>query len=430
MGLPAEFPVTPIRAATDRPGIALVSAITGLVLVGTIAAAMWTVVEFDRTSSDNRSDAARAQLLAEAAVAHVRTVVAKELTTVLLTQLIDGADGIEGSSDDGLLVGYGLSSADEIPATGVSLAGGSYFVEILPAPGTTGSTQRALARCTGVTDRNASATIDVVLTATSLPGVVTGGNLTINGNPSILGACGGVHAQGNVTILGNSATIDQYVEAEGFVVGAASNSSGESIPHVANADYLPIPSIDIAGHCANADYYLGSDGKVYDADSVYIAGTSASVGWNGWKHQGGEWTISGGTPPTGTYCIDDDVKISGNPTGTVTLISTGEIDMSGTPQLTAANEKGLLFAAAGEVEVSGNATGSTTNYSGLIYSGAGCAIRGNPAIEGQIVCRGLTEVQDSADASSVTGNVDIQFECGGFFESRKSMTAWYAVFGQ
>ena len=54
-----------------------------------------------------------------------------------------------------------------------------------------------MARCTGTSSDGGSVTIDAVVGMIPFPAVATEGTLRINGNPKIVGACGGVQANVN-----------------------------------------------------------------------------------------------------------------------------------------------------------------------------------------------------------------------------------------
>jgi hypothetical protein len=188
--------------------------------------------------------------------------------------------------------------------------------------------------------------------------------------------------------------------------------------------------MDVAGHCDAADYRLAADGRVYDATGTAIAVASSSD-WEGWKKSGSNpaiWDYSGTShPDPKTYCAVGNVKITGSAEGNISIIATGDITVSGSPRLQAAHPKGLLFVAGGDINVSGNAQGEV-NYAGLIYAGGTCIVRGNPLVQGQVICANGAAVDD-LDENGISGNADIQFQCGGFFEAEKTMRAWYPVFG-
>ena len=174
----------------------MATALFALVVVSILALGIWNIADINSVSSINRQDAAKAMGLAEAAVAHALSVLINDLDTIPVTWLLLGADSTASTADDGLLVDFGLPSSDQIPDSGYATAGGRYYVTLLDDPGETDGDPLAdengfiPARCTGVTNDGGSATVDVRI-GKAMAAVAINGDLTLSGNPTILGQCGG-----------------------------------------------------------------------------------------------------------------------------------------------------------------------------------------------------------------------------------------------
>ena len=70
--------------------------------------------------------------------------------------------------------------------------------------------------CTGVTDTEGSVSIDVVIGIPRFPAMASNGDLKINGNPNILGPCGGADAN-NVVIVSGTPTVQTQISASDSV---------------------------------------------------------------------------------------------------------------------------------------------------------------------------------------------------------------------
>ncbi len=130
MGL-FEKPLTPASGKLSgkqdgrRDGIALATAVFGLVVVAVLAQGMWTIAQLNNFSAVNREDAARALNLAEAGVAHTLGLLRSPLEATTLTNLLQGSDTTPGTEDDGHVTGPGLPAGDVITAQGIAMEGGT-----------------------------------------------------------------------------------------------------------------------------------------------------------------------------------------------------------------------------------------------------------------------------------------------------------------
>ena len=431
-----------------RDGIALATALFGVVVVTVLAMGMWTIARVNNFSAVNREDAARAFNLAEAGVAHALSLLRDPLQDTTLTQLLQGADFTPNTGDDGLLTGYGFPAADVIPAAGVAMEGGTYFVILIDDPldndgdTLTDSNSRILARCTGVTDTGASASINVVIGSAQLPAMATDGNLTISGNPNILGACGGAHANQRLTISGTTTVSTQVSSSDSVAVsGEVNQEGGGSSTPLNHQPPVEIPDIDPMDYCATSDFILRANGYFVTVEPSRDSVDATSTPVNGWTMGSSNpvvWDLSGNSTAAGSYCVEGNVVISGNPGELpaspvpLSVFADGSVQYSGNPRLTAAHPSGGLIVANGDVAISGNPSGGADNYNGLIYAQSQCQLNGNPAIGGQVLCNDDPNPPDSrnfVDENGISGNPTIRYECGGMSAGARRILSWYQALG-
>ena len=431
------------RPDRRRQGIALPTALFALLMVSILSVGMWTMVQVNAMSASNRKDATVALSLADGAATHTLAVLAGELDTISLTRLLLGSDSTVATADDGLLIDYGLAVTDQIPDTGYVMPGGRYFVELLDDPADddtdplADSNLRILARCTGVTLNGGSATVDIVIGAASFPAIATDGDLYLNGNPDILGACGGAHAN-NVVIVSGTPTVQTEVSAADSVEvsGDIVDPDDNSVPPVNNAPAIVIPDLDPLDYCDVADFILYANGYFVTVEPSRDSVDATSTPKNGWTRGSSspvEWNLSGNSAVAGTHCIYGNVVVSGNPGPiAMTLLATGSVTYSGNPRVTSSHPDGILIISGGDVEVSGNPGGGAISYDGLIYAQSQCMINGNPNLYAQLLCNDEPETagaNNNVDQNGISGNPVITYNCGGMLAGERRILHWYQVLG-
>ena len=416
---------------------------------------MWTIARVNNFSAVNREDAARALNLAEAGVAHALGLLRGPLQATTLTNLLQGSDFTPDTGDDFLLIGYGLPVANMIPAEGIAMEGGTYFVTLIDDPAHPGendgdpvsdSNGRIIARCTGVTDTEASASINVVIGAVSLPAIGTNGSLMLNGNPNILGACGGAHAN-QVVIVSGTPTVQTQVSAsqQVQVSGQINQAGGGTSTPLSNQPPIQIPDLDPMDYCDTSDFILRANGYFVTVEPSRDSVDANSNPVNGWTMGSSNpvvWNLSGNSTAPGSYCIEGNVVISGNPSGPgqgqnrtplpLSVFASGSVQYSGNPTLTAAHPSGALIMANGDVSISGNPSGGADSYNGLIYAQSQCQLNGNPVIGGQILCFDDPDPLGSnnfVNQNGMSGNPTIRYDCGGMSVGMRMILSWYQALG-
>jgi hypothetical protein len=282
-------------------------------------------------------------------------------------------------------------------------------------------------------------------------------NLVISGNPTILGSCGSAHTNSDLTISGGSVVIQQTATASGKVTSGKDSftqpGSKEKVLAQGGQPSVAIPTIQASAvlEKAKADatassalYKLAVDAsgnpKVlqYNRSTKVFedvpAGTASSMlkgpgNPTGWEladppkpDQPARWVIGGsGSPPTGTFYVEGNITISGNPDPwTATLIAAdtqpetsakrgGNIVVSGNPGMSHHMTDTLLVADR-DIQISGN-----PNYQGYILANEQIQLNGNPKIKGAIVAADKANKSDVVliTGDDINGNATIEFDCSG-----------------
>jgi hypothetical protein len=423
----------------NRRGLALPSAIFTLVALSVLAAGLFTFADLGAKSVRNRESAARAVHVADAAVNHTLGVMRGGLRMQSFSRILRGSDDVISTADDSLLVGWALPAQDEIPLAGKTFQGHTYFVSIRDdaadgdANPATDLNGRVRVRCRAVTADGATAEVDAIIGAVPMPAMAADGNVGFAGNPTIAGACGGAHANGNLSSTGGGPTISTQASATGAVSGNWRLPDGSPAPKVGGQPEVVIPDLNPMDFCAGAEFRLLSNGSVTNGFGGLIAVPA------GWAFNAGTqtWSATAGVQVDGTYCVQGNVSISGNSGSAaaprrMSILATGSIEIAGTPVIIPDHDDGILLMAAGDVTIAGNPSGGVTNYQGMIYAAAQCAASGHASMFGQLLCAngpqpaGATQL---VTGHSVSGNFTLTFDCSANVFNKRRVLYWYPRMG-
>jgi hypothetical protein len=425
-----------------RRGLAIPAALFAMVIIAALTTAIFLLADIQGRAVRNRESSLRAFLLAEEALTHALTVVRDTLRNNPYSLLLRGSDGIVATADDGLLIGYGMSGSISIPAAGKVTAAGTYRVAFVDDPADPDADPfedqngRILARCTSVTTDGAAVTVEAVIGGLPFPGMASDGDMIVSGSPRITGPCGGLHANDDLYISSNP-IINGRVSASDSTQGSGTvrDTTGALNPPVANQPKLEIPDLDPGDYCGRADFMLRSDGMVVkkgNPDQLFNATSNPQFGWKLSSTSPLVWDLSGNSAVDGTVCAEGNVKISGNPGSDalplkMSVIATGSIEISGNPFMQPSSPDSILFLAGGDLSISGNPGAVNDNYDGLIYAESQCKISGNPAIEGQVLCKDKPNAPGTIEYASqneISGNPTIRYSCNGKLNGRRHITEW------
>lgn len=271
--------------------------------------------------------------------------------------------------------------------------------------------------------------------------VETNGDLKINGNPKLIGTCGGAHSNDDMQISGNpdiqmatgltssnnvsgGGTLPEGMDVSGKpCIGSAlcinnplslsldafkldthaqqdayeaANSSApvETIPKINPADYAQLVA-DMGS--AGSHYILNDNGSVTTGgtcgtNGLCTGGTTVTTP-SGWEYDDGKWKVDGNSAANGVFYAETEVRISGNVGSSsspwqATIIARDTIKVSGNPDIkpypsSSAQLQNQLFVTGNDLEISGN---MKANYAGgAILVHQQVKISGNPKINGWII---------------------------------------------
>lgn len=409
-----------------------------------MAAVVGSITLPHAVQSRDRVRALRALALAEAGAAHALALVRGPLANVSKTRILAGNDSAGSTADDGILSGMGISVADQLPSAGITLSTGTYTVRVVddPADSATGAfldgNGKVMARCRGVTLDGGVAEVDVVIGGLGMPAIVINGVGNVSGNPYLLGACGGMHANGNLS-LGGTTTSSGPVSSSGSVLGGKKitpAAGGAEYDPKSGAPSIAVPIVTAASHCASGVLTLSASGVATFGGSSYTATSSYRYGWIRTSTSPVMWSfdpVATSTPahmPGATVCVTGNVLISGD-VGTaatpyaMSIFATGSIDISGNPFLKPA-KPGWLVMAEGDVSLSGNSS-VTPAFAGMVYARSQCKISGDPRFSGQVMCRNEADGagdKNLTDENLISGSPTITNSCSGPLSSGAKVVNW------
>jgi hypothetical protein len=289
----------------------------------------------------------------------------------------------------------------------------------------TDANSRLILRATGFGPKNTQVTIARVLESLSFTSegetiltnaaLLVDGGLTISGNPSFLGTHGSVHANGDLDINGSSTYVEQDATASGTFTAnegwEAGGTQGGGTPTVT------VPDINAADYFYLADFVLAADGTLQDAATGTVlctANDNNAGGCNGygWRFASGTWRVANNenSMTSGTYYAYTDVRIEGSPGSSktpaaVSIISEGNIEVSGTPYFTPENPNHIQFVTNKDLKLSGNVDADPASaVEGQSLVREQLMISGNPELRGQIIVQDVESISDLVTTNTVSGN--------------------------
>jgi hypothetical protein len=433
-----------------RRGAALASAMFMLAASAILTAGVHWMTRVDVRTTANRQSAVRALTIAEAGASHALGIMRSELPDLEYTDFIRGPDTTSyNTSDDGILSGWTLTSANSIPAAGRNFAGGRYTVTVADDPAerdgnaTRDSNNRVMLRCTGFGPDGSRAVLDVVVGGITMPGFVFDGPATFSGSAMLKGRCGGVHANGNINASGQIVTVNGQVSSTGTVSGTFKDvTTGVPVAPMTNQDTVAIVPLDAQLFCAGAKYRLRANGDVWDQSLNVFLGNAIAIPLLGWKRASGppevKWDFSSAVATDGSYCIEGNAVVSGGVGSALaparwSLYALGSVTISGNPYLRSFDNDSIVIAANGDVKVSGNPSSGEMNYGGAIYAKYQCNVSGNPSFSGQLICDNDSpqpaSATELATGNVISGNPTLTYDCNGRFNSTRRFVSWIQVPG-
>ena len=275
-----------------------------------------------------------------------------------------------------------------------------------------------IVRATGTGPKGTSVTLSRILhsmehenititeeTPFSDPALLVNGDLTMNGSNGIIGLEGNVHANGNINANGGSGTITGDFHASGTI-----DPGGLAIGGTVGGGYptITVPNVNAADYYSLSTWVLEADGDKSSRDPATGALTACSgktCTIDGWNYSGGSWSWSGGTqPPNGTYYVQGSVSVKGTGTpgqGSVSIISEGNITLTGNGNFAPGNSSGIQFVANGDMSMGVDAN-DENSVAGQILIREQFKMHGKGQFEGRVTVQN----KDSATNGCTTTFVD------------------------
>jgi hypothetical protein len=418
--------------------MALIGVILLLILASGVCAALAVSGKTETMAAYNLDTSAQARAAAQAGLTAAIQVVITNLNNSALTpeQAIDtllaGPDGDAAATfDNGSLitiggVATGLPSPNATLQLG-TLTGVNYTVQVFddddPNRGitlsaaaiteidednipTTDNNERIVVRAIGRGRNNTTVTLEAILGTTTLPALLTNGDLDVQGNLTLLGQNGGVHANGNLEI--GSGSVDIAQDATSSLVATIHASADVGGIEAGGQPTLTVPNVNANDYFNYADYILDSDGVIKNRVTGLPEVNQASFGWT---FSGGTWELNA-DPIDGTYYVrGGSVRMAGSPTAVMSLIVEGDIDIQGNATLTPDVQLPSfenLFVTNGDLEISGSFA-TPLLIEGVIMVRGQLDISGSPEIAGQILVQDVAGAGTLTDVNEINGNPTITY---------------------
>ena len=417
-----------------------------LLIVSTSTAALVVSGRTEIAISQNHEMATQAQVAAEAGLNHAVDVVLTSLRQWqpngfatpdgAMTGLLLGPDNLSGTvatdADNGSLEATGIPRPpgrvalagalgaqyearvydEDDPARGLTLTAADLVRIAENNQSTTDGNTQIVVQAVGYATDGSATTLEALIVPVDAPAIVANGDLTVQGNPDVVGANGSVHANADLN-LGGSATVSvnataagTYNESGNPTIGGYTGGaqSPQPVPQVNALDYKPL-----------ADYILTSVGTMTDGTgtiticNAWIDATACETAGYMWVFAGANgWTATsvGANSDGYTYYAETDLTMTGN-TGTngnplnITLIAEGNIDIAGNGVLEA-DTPGLLFVTDKDLKMVGGK--DQVGAEARILVGEQLSLLGNTSLRGQVVIEDAASTSNLVTDNRVGGN--------------------------
>jgi hypothetical protein len=406
-------------------GTALFIAIMGVAMVMLLGLAITGLGLVASTVTGNERESQEAVAIADAGISHAkRLILWQEWGS--FNQFLQNVGGVACDGDElsqvpaaPLPPGYPAAPADFIPAAGRNFGGGQYRVAvcddhstdvdpttaILDVDPNADVNRRILVRSTGTAPNGASATVELLVETVDMPAVITNADLLVIGNPRAMGAGGSFHSNQDITLQGN-ACAQQFFSSTGQATVSGGSPGGGAACTPGALDVRPdsppinIPSLLPIDYKPLADYWLRSDGRIYDMATMVVlcaappCGGATQLAWT-WDTAFKRWS-NGPNIRQGTYYADGNIELAstfGSSTFRLTLMAEGFINVSGNPttrpDLVLPTGREIAMLAGTDVRLQGT---SSVVFQGIYYARQQLDISGNPLINGQLLALNAGDV--------------------------------------
>ena len=455
---------TVARRAHLEQGIALIGVLLLLLIVSVTTVALAVSGRSEIAISRNREMATQAQVAAESGLNHAVDLTLTVLRqwqpngfatpSAAMTSLLLGPDNLSGTvaadADNGSLEATGIPRPparvalagplgaqyearlydEDDPARGLTLTAADLVRIVENGQLTTDGNTQIVVQAVGYATDGSMTTLEALIVRVDAPAIIANGDLTVQGNPDVVGTNGSVHANadlyvgGSATVSGNATATGGYNESGNPSIGGYSGGaqSTQPVPQVNALDYKPL-----------ADYILTSDGKMTDGAGIVMCDAWADA--NACEAAGYMWVFAGANGWTATsvgansddhtYYAETDLAMTGNMGNNgnplnITLIAEGNIQIAGNGVLEA-DTPGLLFVTDKDLKMTGNK--DQVGAEALILVHEQLTLLGNASLRGQILIEDAASTSTLVTDNRVGGNAMLTNN-GTLLGTGFAVTAW------
>lgn len=285
--------------------------------------------------------------------------------------------------------------------------------------------RRLILRATGFGPSNTVVTVSRMLLTTIIPipgatinpAILVDGDVSVDGNLNLTGDEANIHANGDLTINGNSATVEGDATASGELIVTSNNfeadgTMGGGYPNINVPEVTAEQFLDIA------DYILHDDGSKTLGDGTTACGAACNV-WS-WSAGTGTWSITGNSGSAGTFYVEGKVSISGSPSGPgnspirTTLIATGSVSITGSPKFAPDNDnnpQSIQIVTNGDLHIGGSGDlVDPTIGEGQIFVKEQIHTQGNFDFNGRIIVQDDSNLFDDVTSNSIGGTPTVDYD--------------------
>ena len=422
--------------------MALIGVILLLILASGVCAALAVSGKTETMAAYNLDTSAQARAAAQAGLTAAMEVVITYLNTTALdptdavNNLIEGPDdNAAATADNGNLaqidgvvtglpapgvtlqlgalqgVSYTLQAFDEDdPLRGITLSAAAITEIEENSNPTTDGNKKIVIRATGFGRNNTTVTLEAIVGTTTLPAIVTNGDLDVQGNLTLVGQNGGVHANGNLTLGSGAVDIAEDATASGIAdIHASADVGGLA---AGGQPVKTVPPVDAMDYYAFADYLLDDDGVVKHAQTLVPCDPMDACFNSGWTWDGGgDWSLNSAFVVTGTYYLKGTARMAGSPGPVIlSILAEGDIDIQGNANLQPDVQTNfdMLFVTNGDLEISGSFA-TPLIVEGVIMVRGQLNISGSPDIAGQILVEDVAGAGSLVGVNEITGNPTVTY---------------------
>jgi len=242
--------------------------------------------------------------------------------------------------------------------------------------------------------------------------------ITFSGDSEYYGSNQDIHSNEDL-IQADHPITSGHMSAGGIVDGTPQGGGTTE----SGADQVAIPQIEPSQYAEYADFTFESDGKIYDADGVFVADADGAA-YQGWKFSSTKWTTEGDDVLGGMLYFTGEfgnVTVASAP-GTdsdpwlITILADGFIEFSGQPILAnymnpddPPEVQAILLMSGSDIKINGNAN---QTFTGIIAAKEQFDISGTPNIEGVLIAGGESSDSDLVVANSISGVMHLTYDGG------------------